>query len=83
MMADMTEQRIVVCTRITTPLLVPDNRIGKCSECGWKVQFRPDAPKARKLCLQCAADLISPDTKIEVPPNVIADLKNILKKRQS
>lgn len=52
------DEVVVVCARITTPLYIPDNKIGKCSECGWKVQFRPHAPKGRRMCVVCAAALI-------------------------
>jgi hypothetical protein len=45
------DEVVVVCARITTPLYIPDNKIGKCSECGWKVQFRPHAPKGRRMCV--------------------------------
>jgi hypothetical protein len=76
------EEVVIVCARITTPLYMPDNRVGKCSECGWKVQFRPHA-KGRKICMECAAGLVEPDTKVKVPQRMLEDLKNFYaKKRQ-
>jgi hypothetical protein len=77
------EQIIVVCARITTPLLMADNDIGECSECGWKVQFRPHAPKSRKVCMECASDQIEPDTKVKVPRRMLEDLRDFYRKKQS
>ena len=45
---------VVVCMRLTQPLLMPDNEIGLCSECGEAIQYRPYVPKLpRKMCLEC------------------------------
>jgi hypothetical protein len=76
------EEVVVVCARITTPLYIPDNRIGKCSECGWKVQFRPHAPKGRKMCMLCAADLVEPGTTMKVPPRMLDDLRTYYRKKR-
>jgi hypothetical protein len=76
------KETVVVCARITTPLYIPDNRIGRCSECGWKVQFRPHAPKGRKICMLCAADLVEPDTKVEIPPRMLDDLHDYYRKKR-
>jgi hypothetical protein len=77
------EYTIVVCARITTPLFLVDNEIGKCSECGWKVQFRPHAPKVRKMCMECAAEQIGPDAKIQVPQRMLEDLRDYFRKKHS
>ena len=37
------------------PLILPDNKIGVCAECGGTIQFRPNEPvAARRLCRECA-----------------------------
>jgi predicted amidophosphoribosyltransferase len=71
---------IVVCRRLTSPLLMPDNLIDLCSKCGEAIQFRPHAPTTPpKVCDQCAlpiatkhankgelVTLITPKTAAEV-----------------
>lgn len=76
------EEVVVVCARITTPLILPDNRIGKCAECGWKVQFRPHAPRGRRRCMECAIALIEPGTKIETTPRMLEDYRDYLNKKR-
>jgi hypothetical protein len=56
------DQIIVVCARITDPLLLPDNVISTCDACGWAVQHRPHAPKGKRRCLKCAAHLMNNNT---------------------
>lgn len=72
------DDRVLVCMRLSTPLIVPDNRIGRCSECGWKVQFRPSAPRYRKMCMECSLDLVPDDAEIELFPGQSEDLRYIL-----
>jgi hypothetical protein len=55
----------LICMRLTTPLLLPDNRIGRCKECLCKVQFRPFAPRGPRMCFECAQDLLPADIKID------------------
>jgi hypothetical protein len=39
----------------TSPLILRDNRRGRCSECNGRIQFRPNLPKrVPKLCVSCA-----------------------------
>lgn len=75
-------ETVVACARITTPLYMEDNVVSTCSECGWKVQHRPHAPAVRKICLECAVDLAGPDTKVEVPPRMLDDLKAYYAKKR-
>jgi hypothetical protein len=50
----------VVCMRLTSPLLLPDNVIDICSKCGEAIQYRPNAPKRPpKLCYVCADPIIT------------------------
>jgi hypothetical protein len=78
----MTKPRevILMCERITTPLILPDNRLGKCCECGWRVQFRPHTPKVRRMCRQCAVPQIEPDTEFEITPRTMQEVRDYLKK---
>jgi hypothetical protein len=71
---------VLVCARLTQPLIMPDNAIGICDQCGEAVQHRPHVPKQpRKLCLVCALPLagkaaakgelhtiITPETAVEL-----------------
>jgi len=81
-MSKKQEEVVVVCARITTPLYIPDNEIGKCSECGWKVQFRPHAPKGRKMCMQCAVGLVEAGAKVELTPRMLEDLQDYYRKKR-
>lgn len=50
---------ILVCMRLKADdgLVMADNITDKCSECGWTIQMRPNAPKLRKkICMECAMD---------------------------
>jgi hypothetical protein len=54
----------VVCVRLTQPLIMPDNVIGLCAECGEAIQHRPHVPKQpRKICMECALPLASKAAK--------------------
>ena len=45
---------ILVCVRLTKPLILPDNEIDICSICGEAIQHRPHVPKLpRKVCMEC------------------------------
>lgn len=49
---------VLVCVRLTQPLLMPDNQISLCDACGEAIQHRPHVPKLpRKLCWECAEPL--------------------------
>ena len=49
----------VVCIRLTSPLMMPDNVIDLCSRCGEAIQHRPSAPKRPpKVCDVCIGPLI-------------------------
>jgi hypothetical protein len=80
-MADEPEETIVVCARITSPLMMPDNATGPCSECGAMLQFRPNLPPGRKWCMECAAEMIEDDAVMDVPQRVLDDLKTYLAKK--
>lgn len=44
----------LVCSRLTSPLLMPDNLIDVCAVCGELVQHRPHAPvRPKKVCGDC------------------------------
>jgi hypothetical protein len=73
-----------ICARLTTPLLMPDNMIGRCQECLSKVQYRPHAPKGPKLCVNCAKDLLPDEIAIDVTSQkrMIADLQSYFGKQK-
>jgi hypothetical protein len=53
------KETVVVCVRVRAEdgLMLPDNLTGKCSECQWTIQYRPNAPSiGTKVCLECALD---------------------------
>jgi hypothetical protein len=75
------DEVIVLCARITTPLYIPDNRIGRCSECGWKVQFRPHAPRGRRVCMKCAVMLIEDGATMKTSPRMLEDLQTYYRKK--
>lgn len=44
----------VVCSRISDPLLMPDNVIGTCCKCGNQIQHRPHIPTGPPtVCVPC------------------------------
>lgn len=52
----MDEQKLYVCVLAVDwdRNLFPDNKLGKCSECGEMVVFRPDSPEnIPKICPKC------------------------------
>jgi hypothetical protein len=75
------DELVVVCARITTPLMLPDNATGKCSDCGHGVQFRPHAPDGRRLCQECALAIIDDDTEIIITPRMVEDAVNYFRKK--
>lgn len=74
---------ILVCMRVTGPLMLADNATGKCAECQSTIQYRPHAPpKARKICMECAAHLIEPDDVVTTTPQMLADLKAYIDRKK-
>lgn len=50
-----------VCLRWSDPPVLADNAMGLCSQCGTRVQHRPNGPKKPpKLCMECLSLLIEP-----------------------
>jgi hypothetical protein len=78
----MGDETILLCARITTPLILPDNRIGKCFECGSKVQFRPHAPNIPKMCAECARDHVDEATVFSVTQRTLDELRDHINKRR-
>jgi hypothetical protein len=79
----MTDVMILVCARVKGPLLLADNRTGRCAECGHRVQYRPHAPKAILRCIPCAVDLIEPNTELITTQQMIDDAMAVIRKKQS
>jgi hypothetical protein len=81
-MTDPDKDERLICARITDPLLFPDNRLGNCCECGWRVQFRPHAPDIPRLCYECGAPRIAEADEVVTTPQMIADVQTYLRKRK-
>jgi len=64
---------VLVCGNFDAVLNLPDNRIGKCHECGCKVQYRPQAPRLKKLCLDCALPRIRGGAEVTTTPQMVVD----------
>jgi len=45
---ELGDAEFLACVRLTDPLMLADNKIGKCSKCEHAVQFRPHAPRGVK-----------------------------------
>jgi hypothetical protein len=66
----------LVCVRWSAveQMLMPDNVIANCAECGHAIQHRPHAPKkSRKVCMQCME--IDKDTELLTTQRMIDDHK--------
>ena len=80
---------IVVCARLTSPLMMPDNKIGFCAECGEAIQYRPHVPKSpRKMCMECVVPLatkLAAKGKLTsiITPTTVAELKAHLRKKNA
>lgn len=77
---------ILACARWTAlePLMLPDNVVGTCAECGQAIQHRPHAPKKmRKVCMQCAApDLARGDAVSVTTQRMIDDFETYTKRQK-
>ena len=69
----MTDKPILVCARVKGVLLLPDNKTGRCAECGHRVQYRPHAPKAILRCIPCFEGLVGPDDEITTTQKMLDD----------
>ena len=79
----MTDKPILVCARVKGPLMMPDNREGRCDVCGSRLQYRPHAPPSILRCMECAIDLIGPDDTLATTTDMIKDFEAYMKgKRQ-
>lgn len=82
--ADGNDADFLVAPLVTTPLILPDNLIGHCSNCFRMVQFRPTAPKLpRRLCPGCAGRAIAKadDTRFLLTEKTVGELVNHIKKK--
>lgn len=79
----------VICRRLTSPLLLPDNVIDLCSECGEAIQHRPHVPKTPpKICDLCALPIImkhaaKDDLVTMITPKTAAEVAEWLRKKHS
>jgi hypothetical protein len=78
---------VVVCRRLTSPLLLPDNLIDLCSKCGEAIQHRPHVPKRPpKVCDQCggaigAAQAAKGELVTMITPKTAEEVIAYLRKR--
>jgi hypothetical protein len=81
---DGEDSDLLVCARLTSPLMMPDNLIDICSKCGEAIQHRPHVPKRpRKICLQCAKPLIDAADVTMITPETVADLARYFRKKNA
>jgi hypothetical protein len=86
---DADESDAVICVKLTSPLLMPDNLIDLCSECGEAIQHRPHIPKRPpKICIDCALPMtIAAAAKGElhaiITPETAADVAAHLRKKNA
>jgi hypothetical protein len=76
---DHNDGDVVVCMRLTAPLILPDNIIGICAECGCKVQLRPHVPKIlRVVCVACVSDVVADNRDLDfgITSETLEELKN-------
>lgn len=83
------EAEVLACLRLTQPLLLPDNEIDLCEQCGAAIQFRPHVPKRpKKLCMECVAPMIAKaDAKGELvtilTAKSVAEIQDYLRKKNA
>lgn len=79
----------VVCMRLTSPLMLPDNLIDLCSKCGAAIQHRPNVPKRPpKICWQCAepvarAEAAKGELVTMITPTTAAEIAALIRKRDA
>jgi hypothetical protein len=61
----------------------PLPHLDRCSECGWKVQYHPHAPRGRRLCAECADVVIGTGAKEKVTttPRMMEDFQTYARKK--
>jgi hypothetical protein len=77
---DVGDAAVLVCSRLTTPLIFADNERGVCAECGRAIQFRPHAPRhMQRVCMACAlprmeAGAAKGELEVTVTPTTVAEV---------
>ena len=80
---------VLVCARLTSPLMRTDNLIDICSKCGEAIQYRPHAAKRpAKICMECAKPLIEAgaakgELVTMITPTSAAEVAAFLRKRDA
>lgn len=86
---DAEDAKAVVCARLTSPLLMPDNLIDLCAKCRRAIQYRPHVPKRPpKICFECALPIVEKEAaKGELvtllTPQAAADIAAYLRKKSA
>jgi hypothetical protein len=80
----------VICMRLTSPLMMPDNVIGVCSQCGEAIQHRPHVPRTPlKICCECLGPLAKVEVEkgdpvtVVITPKIVAELAACLRKKNA
>ena len=67
------------------PLILPDNKIGVCAECGGTIQFRPNEPVAvRRLCGGCGFEELNAraragqEVQVAIPEETVRYIKALM-----
>jgi hypothetical protein len=76
------EPPMLLCERVTEPLILPDNAIDQCSKCFKLVQLRPHAPKIARICRPCAAPTLA-DAKMFTTKPMWDDFLSYVKKNSN
>jgi hypothetical protein len=75
------EPVILVCARYQGELFLPDNKLGQCADCGYRVQYRPHAPTPHRLrCVHCTAALFADGDEMTTTVAMLDDLRTYFKK---
>lgn len=78
---------VMVCMRLTSPLMLPDNEIDICADCGEAIQHRPHVPRVpRKICFECAEPQIKKlaakgELHSIITPETAADIAAYIRKK--
>lgn len=86
---DAEDVDFVVCRRLTSPLLEPDNLIDLCCKCGEAIQHRPHIPKGPpKVCDPCIIPILDSEAEkgelhMMITPKTALEIEEWLRKKKA
>jgi hypothetical protein len=86
---DAEDTDYMVCVRLTSPLILPDNEIDICAMCGEAIQHRPHAPsRPKKVCLECMAPQMNREAArgnldVKITPRTAQEVADYLLKKSA